>query len=500
MSIVSEAAYTNRHKTVTTPNVFPVVTRLAADLHTPASAFLRLATGEDWSFLFESVERGESVGRYSFLGARPHNILRGRGDTTIITDEKGEVRTFAATLVEVLREHFSRYRLASDPSLPPFTGGAVGYLSYESARWFEPALKFRHAHSQDDALIMLYRTVAAFDHVLQQIVLTTLVFAENTDGTAAGLDEAFRQAKQVNAELTHRLEAPLPKVLLTAVRATELSPPPPKSNWERAAFESAVERIQEYIAAGDCYQAVLSQSFETTVTAQPFEIYRALRATNPSPYMFFLGSPDESLVGSSPEMLVRCRGDRVEYSPIAGTRKRSSDPVEDQRLAEELRGDEKEVAEHTMLVDLGRNDVGRVAEYGSVNVDSLMRVEKYSHVQHLVTRIHAKLKKGLTSWDALASCFPAGTVSGAPKIRAMQIIDELEPGARGVYAGAVLYADYAGNLDSCITIRTIRLRDGVAHVQAGAGIVADSNPAFEYEETISKAEALINALALAEQA
>jgi len=271
------------------------------------------------------------------------------------------------------------------------------------------------------------------------------------------------------------------------------------SNWTRDGFESAVESVKERIAAGDCYQAVLSQRFSKRTAAEPVQIYRALRATNPSPYMYFFKLNDEAIIGASPEMLVRCRGQRLEYRPIAGTRKRGATEAEDLLLGEEMRADAKEVAEHTMLVDLGRNDLGRVADYGSVKVENLMSVERYSHVQHLVTSLRARLRDGLNRFDALASCFPAGTVTGAPKVRAMQIISELEPERRGVYAGAILYMDYADNLDSCIAIRTIHLgAGGEASVQAGAGIVADSVPASEYEETINKARALVRAIEMAE--
>jgi len=274
---------------------------------------------------------------------------------------------------------------------------------------------------------------------------------------------------------------------------------PLESNWTRRGFEDGVRRIQQHIAAGDCYQVVLSQRFSTKFSGQPLAIYRALRADNPSPYMFFLRLGDETIIGASPEMLVRCHGQRLDYRPIAGTRKRGATETEDWMLAEDLKTDEKEVAEHMMLVDLGRNDLGRVADYGSVKIETLMGIERYSHVQHLVTTLRARLRNGLDRFDALASCFPAGTVTGAPKIRAMEIIRELEPDRRGVYAGAVLYMDYAGNLDSCIAIRTIIWRDGKASVQAGAGIVADSVPEHEYAETVNKARALFRAIALAKK-
>ncbi|MGH9881742.1 MAG: anthranilate synthase component I family protein, partial [Pyrinomonadaceae bacterium] len=348
------------------------------------------------------------------------------------------------------------------------------------------------------ALWMFFRNIIAFDRVRQRMEIVSIVLTEDAQGSHPRLRELYDEAVERTARIEAELLAPAP---------TAKSPSKSKgstvdqleSNWRRGDFEDAVRRIQEYIAAGDCYQAVLSQRFSTSYDGDPISIYRTLRAVNPSPYMFFLRAGKESIIGASPEMLVRCHGQRLDYRPIAGTRKRGATETEDWMLGEDLRTDEKEVAEHVMLVDLGRNDLGRVADYGSVKVEELMTVERYSHVQHLVTSIRARLRDGLDRFDALAACFPAGTVTGAPKIRAMEIIRELEPDARGVYAGAVLYMDYAGNLDSCIAIRTIVLRNGRASVQAGAGIVADSIPESEYAETVNKARGLFRAIELAEK-
>ncbi|HEX8422839.1 MAG TPA: anthranilate synthase component I family protein, partial [Pyrinomonadaceae bacterium] len=341
-----------------------------------------------------------------------------------------------------------------------------------------------------------------FDRVRQQIEISSIVFTEEAHDSREELrglyDEAVRRTEAIEDALLG--DAPAQSLTRRAKARDEAEASPQfVSNWTRGDFERAVETIKEHIAAGDCYQAVLSQRFSRQVNASPLEIYRALRATNPSPYMYFLRLGEESIVGASPEMLVRCRGAELEYRPIAGTRPRGANEAEDARLGAELRADAKEVAEHLMLVDLGRNDLGRVAAFGSVEVRELMSVERYSHVQHLVTSLFARLNSSADCFDALAACFPAGTVTGAPKVRAMQIIGALEPDRRGLYAGAVLYLDYAGNLDSCIAIRTVRLRDGRAEVQAGAGVVADSVPAREYEETVNKARAMLRAIELAER-
>jgi len=487
----------------------PVVRRVLADLQTPLSAFLRLA-GDDarHAFLLESVEGGERVARYSFLGVEPEMIVRGRGDDTLV-ERKGATETLQGVrATDFLRDYFRRHKLAVRDHLAPFTGGAVGYLAYDAVRWFEPVLDAGARVESDEAVLMFFRTVLAFDRVRQQIEISSIVFTEEACESRERLRELYEQAVRRTEAVEGDLLASAPVRGATRrdasrVETTQAQPetatPQFVSNWTREDFERAVETIKEHIAAGDCYQAVLSQRFTTDVAASPLEIYRALRATNPSPYMYFLRLGEESIVGASPEMLVRCRGAQLEYRPIAGTRPRGANEAEDARLGAELRADAKEVAEHLMLVDLGRNDLGRVAAYGSVEVRELMTVERYSHVQHLVTSLHARLTDSADCFDALAACFPAGTVTGAPKVRAMQIIGALEPDRRGLYAGAVLYLDYAGNLDSCIAIRTVRISGGRAEVQAGAGIVADSVPAREYEETINKARAMLRAIELAER-
>jgi anthranilate synthase component 1 len=480
-------------------NVVPVVRSVLADLQTPVGAFLRVAEGARYAFLLESIEGGERVARYSFLGANPEMIVRGRGDETII-ERGGEQETLTGMrATDFAREYFRDRELARRSGLPPLAGGAVGYLAYEAARWFEPSLEKSDDRDldTDDAVWMFYRTVLAFDRVRQRIEITSIVLTEEAEGSHDRLRELYEQA----VEETGRIE----KLLLKsgAARAKQRKKPDGnnslESNWTRKDFEAAVHRAQGFIAAGDCYQVVLSQRFTKKVDADPVAIYRALRSTNPSPYMYFFRLGDEAVIGASPEMLVRCRGQRLDYRPIAGTRRRGATETEDWLLGEEMRADEKEVAEHTMLVDLGRNDLGRVADYGSVEIEDLMAIERYSHVQHLVTSLRARLRDDLDRFDALASCFPAGTVTGAPKVRAMEIIRELEPDKRGVYAGAILYMDYAQNLDSCIAIRTILMREGRAFAQAGAGIVADSVPEREYEETINKARALLRAIEMAEK-
>ncbi|PYS77383.1 MAG: anthranilate synthase component I [Acidobacteria bacterium] len=483
-------------------NVVPVVRTVLADLQTPVGAFLRVAGGARYAFLLESVEGGERIARYSFLGADPEMIVRGRGQTTSV-ERRGETEELPGVrATDFLRDYFRTRGLARRAGLAPMAGGAVGYVGYEAARWFEPVLEksLKVSGEQDDAVFMLFRTVLAFDRVRQQVEITSVVFTDEAAGSRARLEGLYKAAVEETARVEGLLSEGVGQPLkVDESRAVENGEARWESNWTRDDFEAAVVRIKEHIAAGDCYQAVLSQRFEKQVTVDPLQIYRALRASNPSPYMYFLKLGDEAVVGASPEMLVRCRGQRLDYRPIAGTRKRGATETEDWLLGEEMRADEKEVAEHVMLVDLGRNDLGRVADFGSVEVGELMIVERYSHVQHLVTGLRARLRDDRDRFDALAACFPAGTVSGAPKVRAMQIIAGLEPEARGLYAGAVLYADYADNLDSCIAIRTVTLRDSRARVQAGGGIVADSVPEREYEESVNKARTIFNAVELAER-
>jgi anthranilate synthase component 1 len=404
-----------------------------------------------------------------------------------IKDSSGASTTSVPTF-DFLREHFSTRTVDSEEKLPPFIGGAIGCFGFNCAGWFEPSLHHESDES-DDAAFMFFRSVVAFDHAKQLVKIISLVFSDEGNGEDAHRKARSRNDSIRNTLLTGSVELPT----ASYETATEVS-----SNWTRESFENAVREIKDLIGAGECYQVVISQRFSRSTGAHPVSIYRAMRSLNPSPYMFILNFGDRQIVGASPEMLVKCSGTDLEYRPIAGTRPRGKTVEEDARLAEEMRVDKKEIAEHLMLVDLGRNDLGRVAEYGSVKVENLMSVEKYSHVQHLVSQLSAKLRPGLDRFDALAACFPAGTVSGAPKVRAIEIIHSMEPDPRGVYAGAVGYFDYAGNMDMCIAIRTLVLKDGVAHVQAGAGIVADSVPELEYEESVNKARALLNAIDVAE--
>lgn len=486
-------------------NVVPVVRSVLGDLQTPVGAFMRIAGSSPYAFLLESVEGGERIARYSFLGADPEMIVRGCGPRTFV-DRNGKTEIYEVVATDWVRDYFRERVLAMRPGLAPFAGGAVGYLGYDAAVWFEPVLKTADTKDpttqplklQTDAVWMFFRDVIAFDRLRQRIEIVSIVLTEEAQSSHERLrelyDNAVKRTGEIEAKLREGISMPRPSEVTR--NNDDITP---ESSWSRRGFEDGVHRIKEYIAAGDCYQVVLSQRFSTTFNDDPLEIYRALRAINPSPYMFLLRLDKETIVGASPEMLVRCHGQRLDYRPIAGTRKRGATETEDWMLGEDLRSDEKEVSEHTMLVDLGRNDLGRVADYGSVRVEDLMFIERYSHVQHLVTSLRARLRDGLDRFDALGSCFPAGTVTGAPKIRAMEIIRELEPQQRGVYAGAVLYMDYAENLDSCIAIRTIVVADGKASVQAGAGIVADSVPEHEYAETVNKAQGLFRAIELAQR-
>jgi len=469
----------------------PVCKEIVADLLTPVSAFLKIAEDADYAFLLESVEGGEHVGRYSFLGKDPFLIVRARkGRTTL--ERSGVVTDSERPFIETLRRLMADFRSPFVPGLPRFTGGAVGFLGYGASSWFEPVLGDLGAGADgaDDAGFMLFDTVLAFDHVQHRILIIA-----NARITA---DDDLESLYQFACAKIQFLERELERNLSHA-RMDGATPLHVRSNHTRERFEENVRTAKEYIAAGDIYQVVLSQRFEADVKADPFTVYRALRHVNPSPYMYFIRTGPVSIVGSSPEMLVRVEGARVETHPIAGTRPRGRNDEEDLRLAEELKRNEKERAEHVMLVDLGRNDVGRVCEYGSVRVPQFMGLERFSHVMHLTSIVEGKLAADCDRLDALAACFPAGTVSGAPKVRAMQIIRELEPSGRGLYAGAVGYLDFAGNLDCCIAIRTIIMSHGKAYVQAGAGIVMDSNPTAEYEETRDKARALLRALEIAEQ-
>ena len=466
----------------------PVYKEIVADLLTPVSAFLKVAEHADYAFLLESVEGGEQVARYSFLGKDPFLIVRARGGKVLI-DRAGETTESDKSFTSTIRELMAGFHSPFVPGLPRFTGGAVGYLGYDAAAWFEPVDLQPAAREDDEAGFMLFDTVLAFDHVRHRILIIANARISGDEDLESLYQFACAKVEFVEGELERALSKSVPPTG-TPLEVT--------SNVTREQFEGMVKTAKEYIAAGDIYQVVLSQRFEAAIDADPFTVYRALRHVNPSPYMYFLRVGGRSIVGSSPEMLVRVEGRQVQTHPIAGTRPRGRNEEEDVRLGEELKRNEKERAEHVMLVDLGRNDIGRVAKYGTVRVPTYMTLERYSHVMHLVSIVEGKLDEQHDRLDALVACFPAGTVSGAPKVRAMEIIAELENRRRGVYAGAVGYLDFAGNLDFCITIRTVLIENGRAYVQAGAGIVADSNPTAEYEETKDKARAVLRALELAQ--
>ena len=469
----------------------PVVKTVTADLLTPVSAFLAIAGNEHHSFLLESVERGEQIGRYTFLGTRPYMQVRALGENVEVQrGNRREVRK--ASAFQVLKELLRDHRPAVLPGLPPFTAGAVGYFSYDIVRQLENIGEHAEADlSLPDGVLMFFDRLLAFDHLRHQIHI--IATADLTrESPRQGYDRAVADITALEKKLN-------------IGRPGRWMKPSPSANSKlkvhagtsRKQFIKSVERAKEYIAAGDVFQVVLSQRLDFTPEVAPFNIYRALRTVNPSPYLYYLRTGDTHVLGSSPEMLVRVTGKKLEYRPIAGTHPRGRDAAEDQSLEQQMLHDEKERAEHVMLVDLGRNDLGRVSEYGSVKVRDLMFVERYSHVIHLVSALESKLREGLDALDAFAACFPAGTLSGAPKVRAMQIIEELEPVRRGIYGGSVLYADFAGNLDSCIAIRTMLIKGTQAYLQAGAGIVADSDPAKEFTECMNKAGAVMKAVELA---
>ena len=468
----------------------PVVKELVADLLTPVSAFLKVAEHSDYAFLLESVEGGEHVGRYSFLGKDPFLILRGRNGQTQM-ERAGVTTDGDKPFIETLRELMNSFQSPFVPGLPRFTGGAVGYLGYDTSAWFEPTAARRDGTSptREDAGFMVFDTVLAFDHVQHRILLIA--------NARISPDEDLRSLYQFACAKIEFLERELERAL-SLKRPQNSDSLTLTPNMSQEAYEAIVKKAKDYIAAGDIYQVVLSRRFEAELSVDAFTVYRALRHVNPSPYMFFIRMGEQSIVGASPEMLVRVEGRHAVTHPIAGTRPRGKTDEEDRRLAEELKRNEKERAEHIMLVDLGRNDIGRVCDYGTVRVPTFMTLERYSHVMHMVSVVEGQLAEGCDRLDALVSCFPAGTVSGAPKVRAMQIINELEPTRRGLYAGAVGYLDFAGNLDFCIAIRSILLEGGKAYIQSGGGIVADSNPTAEFEETRDKARAMIRALELAQ--
>ncbi len=484
--------------------LIPVHRTLVADLETPVSAFLRLAgthaePGQDLpeAFLLESVEGGERVGRYTFIGIEPYQRFTANGRTLTHTTPSG-TRIFEGDIFAELKRELSAHTPARLPGLPPFTAGAVGFFAYDIVRQIEtlPALA-KDELNAPDAHLMFFDQVLAFDHVKKEIHL--IVTADLTRHPEVPAKALYQQTCVRLDRLEQLLARPLPERTPRTPGPLDLVPRTPRTDFLRA-----VTQVQEYISSGDVFQCVLSQRFDCTPAVDPFEIYRSLRIVNPSPYMYFLRFPLQGagetsttpgyIIGSSPELLVRVKGRNVEYRPIAGTRRRDADEAADRALEADLKADAKEVSEHIMLVDLGRNDLGRVSDYGSVKVKELMFVERYSHVMHLVSALEGHLRPELSALDAFRSCFPAGTLSGAPKVRAMEIIEELEPARRGVYGGSILYADFSGNLDSCIAIRTLFMRGDEGFIQAGAGIVADSVPQSEYEECRNKAQAVVRAI------
>jgi anthranilate synthase component 1 len=479
-----------------TASLVPVAKTVAADLRTPVSAFLSVAADEPNAFLLESVEGGEKIGRYTFLGARPYMVLRARG-LKITLERNGKKTETEGSVFKILDGLLREHTPAHVAGLPPFTAGAVGFFSHDAVRQLEKLPELAKDDLQaPDCTLMFFDRLLAFDHVRHEIFIIATADVRRQSpkqAYALALRDIARIEKQLSAPLAAKfLRAPKPKTgkLKVAVSVSKKQ------------FIRTVEKIKQYILAGDVFQTVPSLRLELEPGVEPLNVYRALRRVNPSPYMYFLRmqglqSEEMTVLGSSPEMLVRVTGKKLEYRPIAGTRKRGRDEADDLRLEDELRHDEKERAEHVMLVDLGRNDVGRVSEFGTVKVRDLMFVERYSHVMHLVSAVEGTLRQGLTPVDAFAACFPAGTLTGAPKVRAMEIIEEVEPVRRGIYGGAILYADFAGNLDSCIAIRTMLVKGKKAYVQAGAGIVADSVPESEYQECLNKTRALVRAVELA---
>jgi anthranilate synthase component 1 len=477
-------------------NLIPVYDVLPADLLTPVSAYLRIAQGARFSFLLESVEGGEQIARYTFAGAHPEEVFRFAGGACVM-EGRDRVVWEETDPVSFLRNRMERFRPVRVAGLPPLIAGAIGYFSYDMVRLIERLPKrLRDEIGLYDAMLMFYHGLIAFDHVRHRLWIVRNVFTEGPGTLQAKYKSAIREIRETRKLLEQPVAAENPK---PAYKPAKRAPLKVTSNFRRSEYLAAVRKCKNYIRAGDIFQVVLSQRFSAKTKALPFDVYRELRALNPSPYLFFLQMHDVHVIGSSPEMLVKVQGRDVFYRPIAGTLPRGKDEAEDLQLEKQMLASEKERAEHIMLVDLGRNDLGRVCDYGTVKVEQLMTVERFSHVMHLVSSLRGRLREDVDCFDALMACFPAGTVSGAPKVRAMEIIEEFERARRGIYAGGVLYMDFAGNLDSCIALRTMVMKNGVAYVQAGGGIVADSTPEGEYQESINKSRALLTALEAAQR-
>ena len=467
----------------------PVYKRILADLLTPISAYMKLMKNSDYAFILESVEKGEQYGRYSFIGRDPLMILKSEHEKTHIwQDENWQEES--TSFLSVLRKTQKKYNVPKLSGIPHFTGGLVGFMGYESITWVEDIPIYKQDELQcPDALFMLFHDLIAFDHLQNQIILFSNVQIEN----GMDLEQAYTDANLCIDEMGEDLHTDIDYQTPARLEQSKLH-----SNFTQAKFEDAVQKAKENIKAGDVFQLVLSQCFRRQTSVDPLTMYRALRSINPSPYMFHLKLNDFDIIGASPELLVKVEDDEIEIRPIAGTRQRGENAEADKLLADDLLKDEKERAEHLMLVDLGRNDVGRAAEFDSVNVKEFMVVEYYSHVMHIVSDVRGKLREGKDVFDALYSGFPAGTLTGAPKIRAMEIIHDLEPSRRGVYSGAIGYFDFTGDMNTCIAIRTMVMKDGTVYFQSGAGIVYDSDPKKEFEETVNKAKAINSAIDLAE--
>ena len=473
-------------------NLIPVYKEILADLDTPVSAYMKIGDG-DYSFLLESVEGGEKWARYCFLGCDPAVVVSSKG-RNITIDENGkrqQIKIESGTPLSAIKEILARYNPVDVPGLPRFSGGAVGFISYDMVRFFEDLPEDTADDlNVPDSQFIITDTMLVFDNISQTIKMVSNAFIESDN-----LDEVYEQTIKKIGLLEEKLKTPLK---ISTQANEEVVQPKFKSNFEKEKFKGAVDKVKQYILEGDAIQVVLSQRLSFDIKKQAFDIYRALRTVNPSPYMYFLKFGDIEVVGSSPEILVRLEDEKVEVRPIAGTRKRGKNEEEDIVLEKDLLQDEKELAEHIMLVDLGRNDLGRVAKISSVEVNESFTVERYSHVMHIVSNVRGILKEGLDCFDVLEATFPAGTVSGAPKIRAMEIIEEMEPNRRGLYAGAVGYIGFSGNMDTAIAIRTLVVKEQTAYLGVGAGIVADSVPESEFEETMNKGRALLKAVELAE--
>ena len=477
-----------------TNRLVPVSSQIVADLDTPLTLFSKVAEGRSHAFLFESMEGGEKWGRFSFIGYDPLVTFTSTGDSLVVKNHEGSTRSFTANPLHALKSLIDEIGAAEYDYLPRFCGGAVGFLGYDMVRFIEDLPDDRPATELPDSSFMVPKIVLVHDSFKQTVTVVCWVQTDDGDG-----DTLYAEALALINEVIDTIKRPVAQALLQESSEGCGEPHVFTSNMEKDQFTAMVERAKEYILAGDIIQVVLSQRFHTCTALPPLVLYRALRHINPSPYLFYLRLGDVIQIGSSPEILVRKDGCNIELRPIAGTRRRGVTPEEDVALEKELLADPKETAEHLMLVDLGRNDVGRVAKGGHVHVEDLLVVERYSHVMHIVSGVHGEIADGKDQFDVMAACFPAGTVSGAPKIRAMQIIDELEPDKRGAYAGSVGYFGFSGNMDFCITIRTFIMHGKNLWIQAGAGIVADSQPDKEFEETVNKSLALRRAVELAEK-